>query len=85
VRESVVAYAGCISGAMLKGDYLQAMRDAGFSSVEILAESGYPIGAINPDTSEFAALAEGLPPEDVADAADSVVSVKVRAVKRQGE
>lgn len=81
VLQSVAAYAGCVSGAMLKEDYLQAMRDAGFSSVEILAESGYPIGAINPDTSELAAYAEGLPPQDVQAAADSVVSVKVRAIK----
>lgn len=81
VKESVEAYAGCISGAMLKEDYLQAMRDAGFAGVEVLSESGYPIGSINPDTSELATLAAGLPPEDVADAADAVVSVKVRAIK----
>jgi arsenite methyltransferase len=81
VKGSVEAYAGCVSGAMLKDDYLQAMMDAGFRNVEILAESNYPIGAINPDTSELAALAEGLPPGDVADAADSVTSVKVRAQK----
>ena len=81
VRESVVAYAGCISGAMLKEDYLQAMREAGFKEVEVAAESHYPIGSIAPDTSELAALAKGLPEEDVAAAAESVVSVKVRAVK----
>ena len=81
VRGSVEAYAGCISGAMLREDYLQAMRDAGFKDVRVVAESSYPIGAINPDTSELAVLAEGLPPEDVAAAADSVLSVKVRAVK----
>jgi arsenite methyltransferase len=81
VKDSVEAYAGCVSGAMLKADYLQSMRDAGFEAVEVVAESNYPIGAINPDTSELAALAEGLPPEDVADAADSVTSVKVRARK----
>jgi SAM-dependent methyltransferase len=82
VRESVEAYAGCISGAMLREDYLQAMRDAGFMDVEVVAESHYPIGSINPDTSELAALAKGLPEEDAAAAAQSVVSVKVRASKR---
>ena len=81
VMESVAAYAGCISGAMLKEDYLRAMREAGFEDVAVLAESGYPIGSITPDTSELAALAEGLPEADVRAAADSVVSVKVRAVK----
>lgn len=82
VMESVAAYAGCISGAMLKEDYLLAMREAGFEDVAVLAESGYPIGSMNPDTSELAALAEGLSEADVRAAADSVVSVKVRAVKR---
>jgi arsenite methyltransferase len=81
VRESVEAYAGCISGAMLKGDYLQAIRDAGFEQVEVAAENHYPIGSCNPDPSELAALAGGLPEEDVRSAAESVVSVKIRAVK----
>jgi SAM-dependent methyltransferase len=81
VRGSAEAYAGCISGAMLKDDYLKAMRNAGFTDVEVAAENPYPIGSINPDASELAALAEGIPPEDVAAAAGSVVSVKVRAVR----
>ncbi len=81
VRESVEAYAGCISGAMLKDDYLQAMRGAGFKNVEVITENPYPIGSTGPDASEAAAMAEGLPPEDVAAAAQSVVSLKVKAVK----
>jgi arsenite methyltransferase len=83
ILESVNAYAGCISGAMLKEDYLQAMRDAGFSEVAVVEESGYPIGSCNPDASELAALgAQMLSPEEFRDAANSVVSIKVRAVRR---
>jgi SAM-dependent methyltransferase len=83
IRESAIAYAGCISGAMLKEEYLQAMRDAGFRDVEILTESVYPIGSSSPDASEVAALGVAeLSPEEFRDAAQSVVSVKVRAVKR---
>jgi SAM-dependent methyltransferase len=83
IRESAMAYAGCISGAMLKEDYLQAMRDAGFAGVEVLADSVYPIGSSNPDASELAALgAEMLSPQEFKDASESVVSVKVRAVKK---
>ncbi len=81
VLRSVEAYAGCISGAMLKENYLRAIREAGFREVAVVAESAYPIGSVTPDASELAALAEGLPPEDVRAAAESVVSVKVRAVK----
>ncbi len=81
VKHSVEAYSGCIAGAMLKEDYLKAIRDAGFTHVEVVAESRYPIGSSSPDSSELAALAEGLPLEDVAAAAESVLSIKVRALK----
>jgi len=82
IRESAAAYAGCISGAMLKEDYLQAMRDAGFTDVKVISDAVYPIGTSSPDASELAALgAEMLSPQEFKDAAESVVSVKVRAVK----
>ncbi len=80
VRHSVEAYAGCISGALRREDYLQAIRDAGFAEVEVMAESGYPIGSSNPDATETAVLNdETLTEEDVRAAAAAVVSVKVRA------
>ncbi len=80
VRHSVEAYAGCISGALLKEEYLEAIRAAGFVGVEIVGESGYAIGSSNPDASEVAALqAEGITPAELRAAADAVCSVKVRA------
>jgi SAM-dependent methyltransferase len=80
VRRSVEAYAGCISGALLKHDYLDAIRAAGFVDVEIVDESGYAIGSSSPDASELAALsAEGVTVEDLRAASGAVRSVKVRA------
>lgn len=82
VRRSVEAYAGCISGALLKDEYLAAIRAAGFADVEIVGESGYAIGSSNPDDSEVAALqADGITPEDLQAAARAVRSVKVRAYR----
>ncbi|HVN75331.1 MAG TPA: arsenite methyltransferase [Thermoanaerobaculaceae bacterium] len=82
VRRSVEAYAGCIAGAMLKDDYLAAIRDAGFAEVEVAAETVYPIGSSSPDASEVAVLqADGIPPEDLRAAAESVISIKVSARK----
>jgi SAM-dependent methyltransferase len=83
VARSVEAYAGCIAGAMLKDDYLAAIRGAGFADVEVLAESAYPIGLSNPDASELAVLGDAsISAEDLRAAAEAVTSVKVRAVKR---
>ena len=40
VREDIGYYAGCIGGAILKEEYLQHMRDAGFVDVRIVEETG---------------------------------------------
>lgn len=36
IAEDLMAYVGCISGAILIGDYRQQLQDAGFSAVEIV-------------------------------------------------
>jgi len=81
ILASAAAYAGCVSGAWLKEDYLKAIREAGFAEVEVLAESHYPIGSSNPDATELAIIEGGFTPEEVRYAANSVVSVKVYALK----
>lgn len=42
IRDSVDAYASCIAGAMLKEDYLAAIRKGGFQNVEVTSEQAYP-------------------------------------------
>jgi SAM-dependent methyltransferase len=43
VRESFDAWAGCIAGALPKGEYLDAIGRAGFEDVRIVSESTYDI------------------------------------------
>jgi len=43
LKESLEAYVGCVSGAMIKDGYLKVIEEAGFGDVEILGESYYPI------------------------------------------
>jgi len=40
-RESIEAYVGCIGGASLRGEYLQMIREAGFTGVEVVQEGRY--------------------------------------------
>jgi arsenite methyltransferase len=70
MKQNVDLYVGCVAGALVKDDYLQAMRDAGFRDVTVLEQRGYSIGAGH--------LPEGSPERE---AFESVVSVKVRGVK----
>ncbi len=69
IKGSVEAYVGCIAGASLRDDYLRLVRDAGFADVAVVQEGRY------------AGCDTDLPAELRA-AADSVVSLKVRASKR---
>ncbi len=40
VRDQVVTYTGCIGGAILDEEYLQHMRDAGFTDAKITSKAG---------------------------------------------
>jgi len=70
MQKSVDLYIGCVAGASMKEEYLGMMREAGLASVEVLNESRYDVGvdSLPADSPERAAF-------------DSVVSVKVGAVK----
>ena len=42
VRESPEAYAGCVSGALLKDEYLEAIQAAGFEAIAVGYSLRYP-------------------------------------------
>ncbi|HNX31842.1 MAG TPA: arsenite methyltransferase [Holophaga sp.] len=44
MKRDLDAYAACLAGALLKDDYLDAIRAAGFSGTEVVGESGYDAG-----------------------------------------
>jgi arsenite methyltransferase len=69
VRHSVEAYVGCVAGASLHTEYLALMRAAGFADVQTVEERSYG------DAELFGGY------EWLREAARSVVSAKVRAIK----
>lgn len=82
ILNSVSAYVGCISGAVLKEDYLDAIEAAGFRNIDIIDEQRFPIGDMAHDvTAQAVVEAYGKSPEKMRDLEDSVLSIKVRAVK----
>ena len=82
VKNSIDAYVGCVSGAFLKEDYINGIKNAGFEGVKILSETSFPIDMllINPDIMEQVKKL-GIPMEELESIAKSVVSVKVEAKK----
>jgi len=82
IKDSVTAYVGCVAGALLKDDYLKAVKAAGLRQVKILEETVFPIDCMANDPTALAIIKDaGLSLQKVREAADSVLSVKVSGVK----
>jgi arsenite methyltransferase len=83
VRENVEAYAGCVAGAINKDKYLEAIQKAGFEEVKVLDEKVYPLEYIISESSLKEAIKMSTMTKDEIKAiADTVVSVKVSAIKK---
>ncbi len=83
IRKNVSAYVGCISGAVIKEDYLGAVSKAGFTDVKILDETNFPINYIvSDDTAVIIKNDLNLDKDEVKDLEESVLSIKVSAFKK---
>jgi len=82
VKNSIEAYIGCVSGAILKDEYLMVIKAAGFQDVKIVDEASFPAEFIVSDPT-VKKIIENLkiPPEKVREVASSVISIKVYGVK----
>jgi arsenite methyltransferase len=82
VRKSAAAYVGCVSGAVIKEDYLKLIRKAGFRDVEVLAEDVFSLDCMAGDDSTRRVIDKlNLPRERVDTILHSVISAKVKAIK----
>jgi len=82
IRKNVEAYSSCISGAEIKDKYIELIRKAGFQGVKIIEEKTYPLEYIISDsTTQEIVRSMNMSKEEVNEAANSVVSIKVSATK----
>jgi ubiquinone/menaquinone biosynthesis C-methylase UbiE len=82
IKDSIEAYIGCLSGAIIKDEYVQEVKAAGFQDVRIMDETSFSVEfIINDPTAKAVIEKSGLPPEKVREIAGSVVSIKVYGVK----
>jgi SAM-dependent methyltransferase len=82
VKNSVEAYIGCLSGAISKDEYLEAIKDAGFRDVKIFDEVNFPIELITNDPTASALIENFNMHHDVLkEVAESIVSIKVQGMK----
>ena len=78
VRESAQGYVACVSGALLREEYLRLIGEAGLQEVEILAEHDASDFFMDPTDPLVNRLIVGHPVDDIR---GLVASINVRALK----
>lgn len=82
VRESVEAYVACIAGALVRDDYLNAIREAGFKDIEVVSEKTFPAELVLEDSLAPEIIKKlNIPQKELMKHVSSVLSLSVRAVK----
>ncbi len=82
IKSSIEAYIGCLSGAIMRGEYLEAMKTAGFQEVRVIDEAPFPIEYVANDPTTKAIMENlQVPLEKAKGIASSVISIKVHGVK----
>ena len=78
VKQSVAAYVGCLSGAIMKDAYLETISAAGFEGVRIVDEAAFPLDCMaNDPTAQTIGSTLSLTPKELEDVANAVRSIKV--------
>ena len=82
IKKSIEAYIGCLSGAIMRDEYIGTIKAAGFQEVSIIDETSFPIEGIANDPTAKAIIENlEIPPEKIKEVAGSVISIKVNGVK----
>ncbi len=81
VRQNAALYAACVSGAILRDEYLSMMRSVGFDEVKIVQQKDGASLLGPEDEASLAAQAPGLSREELERIGRTVVSVQLTARK----
>lgn len=82
VKSSSKAYIGCLAGAIMKEQYLKIIRGVGFSEVDVVAESSFPVESLLCETAGSSVIEKpSISAEQLKEVAGSVLSIKISAKK----
>jgi arsenite methyltransferase len=82
IRNSDTLYTGCVSGALLKEEYITLIKKAGFVNVSIQKETQFPVEVVVDDHGALDTIEkQGIPVEDVKKVVASVQSISVLGEK----
>ncbi|GAI63617.1 unnamed protein product, partial [marine sediment metagenome] len=82
IKSSVEAYVGCVSGAVMRDEYLESLKEAGFQEVRIIDETSFPYESLGSDPAAKATIENlNISPEEVKEAVSSVISINIYGIK----
>ena len=82
IKDSIEAYIGCLSGAIMRNEYIEAIKASGFQEIRIVDETFFPIECMANDPTAKAIIKNlEIPLEEVKETTNSVASIKVYGVK----
>ena len=84
IKNSVEAYVGCISGAILKDNYIKLIKEAGFQDIVISDETSFSIDLmINDPTAQSIIQKANISEEELKNIGSYFVSIKIIANKKR--
>ncbi len=82
IKNSVTAYIGCLSGAITRDEYIEAVKNAGFQEVSIIEETSFPLDCMASDPmAQRLASGLGVSGEELRKIGSSVRSMTLYGVK----
>lgn len=83
IMNSVAAYVGCVSGAVMKDDYMDIIRKAGFRDARVIKETSFPMECMaNDPTAQAIVRNLDMPQEEIVKLVEGAIcSVNVQAIK----
>jgi len=82
IKNSVDMYVSCVAGALLKEEYLGLIEKAGFSKIEVVEETVFPIDLMISDPmAKIIIAALDIPEEKLKEIEKTIVSAKIMATK----
>lgn len=82
IKNSFPSHIACVSGAVLKEEYITMMENSGFKNIQFVSEQSFPLELILSDPTLMEAVKlNSIPKELIQQAVNAVVSVKFLATK----
>jgi arsenite methyltransferase len=85
IMNSLAAYVGCVSGAVMKDDYMDIIRKTGFRDARVVKETSFPMECMaNDPTAQAIVRNLDMPREEIVKVMEGAIcSVNVQAIKPQ--